>query len=865
MLAMILMGAVTICGIYFYLKDDLPDVTTLQDVRLQTPMQVFTADGELISQFGEKRRIPLKLAEMPPLLVQAFLAVEDTRFYEHPGIDIIGIFRAMTVVASSGDFSQGASTITQQLARNFFLSREKKLIRKIKEVFLAFHIEQLLSKDQILELYLNKIELGQRAFGVGAAAQVYFGKTVHELSVDEIAIIAGLPKAPSALNPVRSASNARMRRNVVLGRMLDTGVIDKTTYQQAILAPVTSRLHGAQITASAPYIAEMVRQDMVARFGEETAYSAGLQVFTTIQSTQQAAAKQALQQNLYDYDERHGYRGPVATLWQATLQQDQDGEPRFEQSNALTQQEIIAYLDQQSSIENLQPAIVTAVNALDASAILAGGQAINIDWDGLKWARSFISDERQAVAPKTAYAILAPGMHIMVRKQDEKWRLSQVPLASSAIVAIDPHNGAIRSLVGGYSFSQSQFNRATQAKRQVGSNIKPFIYSAALEHGYTLASIMNDAPIHQWDENAGIAWRPKNSPAVYDGPIRIREALAKSKNVVSVRLLRGVGIDNMIRHLQHFGFQASDLPRNETLSLGSASLTPLELVTGYAVFANGGYLVTPYVIDKVLSEDGDIVYQHNPAIACQQCDDAAVQQAEQAPGEDAEAQLDQLFSNLPQDTATAPEGNLLSSDEIHQAPQVISPQNSFLIADAMKSSVWGGGSWQHGTGWNGTAWRLQSLKRRDISAKTGTTNDSKDTWFSGFTPNLAVTVWVGFDDANRSLGRAQWHANMGQQQSAGAESGARTALPAWLDYMQTALQGEPEQQLPVPVGLASVRIDLQSGLLSRRTDYSSSFEYFKPGTEPTQYAGNDVQQISFDKSGDKKPDEEQQEDEIELF
>ena len=865
MLAMILMGAVTICGIYFYLKDDLPDVTTLQDVRLQTPMQVFTADGELISQFGEKRRIPLKLAEMPPLLVQAFLAVEDTRFYEHPGIDIIGIFRAMTVVASSGDFSQGASTITQQLARNFFLSREKKLIRKIKEVFLAFHIEQLLSKDQILELYLNKIELGQRAFGVGAAAQVYFGKTVHELSVDEIAIIAGLPKAPSALNPVRSASNARMRRNVVLGRMLDTGVIDKTTYQQAILAPVTSRLHGAQITASAPYIAEMVRQDMVARFGEETAYSAGLQVFTTIQSTQQAAAKQALQQNLYDYDERHGYRGPVATLWQATLQQDQDGEPRFEQSNALTQQEIIAYLDQQSSIENLQPAIVTEVNALDASAILAGGQAINIDWDGLKWARSFISDERQAVAPKTAYAILAPGMHIMVRNQDEKWRLSQVPLASSAIVAIDPHNGAIRSLVGGYSFSQSQFNRATQAKRQVGSNIKPFIYSAALEHGYTLASIMNDAPIHQWDENAGIAWRPKNSPAVYDGPIRIREALAKSKNVVSVRLLRGVGIDNMIRHLQHFGFQASDLPRNETLSLGSASLTPLELVTGYAVFANGGYLVTPYVIDKVLSEDGDIVYQHNPAIACQQCDDAAVQQAEQAPGEDAEAQLDQLFSNLPQDTATAPEGNVLSSDEIHQAPQVISPQNSFLIADAMKSSVWGGGSWQHGTGWNGTAWRLQSLKRRDISAKTGTTNDSKDTWFSGFTPNLAVTVWVGFDDANRSLGRAQWHANMGQQQSAGAESGARTALPAWLDYMQTALQGEPEQQLPVPVGLASVRIDLQSGLLSRRTDYTSSFEYFKPGTEPTQYAGNDVQQISFDKSGDKKPDEEQQEDEIELF
>jgi penicillin-binding protein 1A len=858
---MILIGAVTISGIYFYLKDDLPDVTTLLDVRLQTPMQVFTADGELISQFGEKRRIPLKLAEMPPLLVQAFLAVEDTRFYEHPGIDIIGIFRAMTVVASSGDFSQGASTITQQLARNFFLSREKKLLRKIKEVFLAFHIEQLLTKDQILELYLNKIELGQRSFGVGAAAQVYFGKTVNELTVDEIAIIAGLPKAPSALNPVRSASNARIRRNVVLGRMLDTGTIDKATYQQAILAPVTSRLHGAQITASAPYIAEMVRQEMVARFGEETAYSAGLQVYTTVQSQQQAAAKQALQQNLYDYDERHGYRGPVAKLWQSTLLEEQESEPRFEQKDPLAEQDIIAYLDQQNSIEDLQPAIVTAVSAQQASAIIAGGQKIDIEWDGLKWARNFITDERQSVAPKSAYAILAPGMHILVRKQDAQWRLSQVPLASSAIVAIDPHNGAIRSLVGGYSFSQSQFNRATQAKRQVGSNIKPFIYSAALEHGYTLASIMNDAPIHQWDDNAGIAWRPKNSPAVYDGPIRIREALAKSKNVVSVRLLRGVGIDNMIQHLQHFGFQASDLPRNETLSLGSASLTPLELVAGYAVFANGGYLITPYVIDKVLNEDNETVFEHNPAIACQHCDSVNTPSSDSE--QDAEAQLDQLFSSLTQDQPTSEDKDVFPPAEQKLAPQVISEQNSFLIADAMKSSVWGGGSWQHGTGWNGTAWRVQSLKRRDISAKTGTTNDSKDTWFSGFTPNLAVTVWVGFDDANRSLGRAQWHANMGQQQSAGAESGARTALPAWLSYMQTALKDEPEQQLSVPVGLASVRIDLQSGLLSRRTDYSSTFEYFTPGTEPTQYAGNDVQQISFDKSRDKKAVEP--EEEIELF
>jgi len=857
---MILLGIMTIAGIYFYLKDDLPDVTTLSDVRLQTPMQVFTADGELISQFGEKRRIPLKLEEMPPLLVQAFLAVEDTRFYEHPGIDIIGIFRAVTVVASSGDFSQGASTITQQLARNFFLSREKKIARKVKEIFLAFHIEQLLSKDQILELYLNKIELGQRSFGVGAAAQVYFGKTVHELTVDEIAIIAGLPKAPSALNPVRSASNARTRRNVVLGRMLDTGVIDKATYQQAIAAPVTSRLHGAQITASAPYIAEMVRQEMVARFGEETAYSAGLQVFTTIQSKQQAAAKIALQQNLYSYDERHGYRGPVAQLWPAELTEAADAEAVYQETDPLSPADIQAYLDQQSGIEDLHSAVVTAVSSQSADIMLAGGQQVTLEWDGLKWARSFISDERQGVAPKTAYSILAPGMHILVRKSDEKWRLSQVPLPSSAIVAIDPHNGAIHSLISGYSFSQSQFNRATQAKRQVGSNIKPFIYSAALEHGYTLASIMNDAPIHQWDDNAGIAWRPKNSPAVYDGPIRIREALAKSKNVVSVRLLRGVGVDNTIRHLQKFGFAASDLPRNETLSLGSASLTPLELVTGYATFANGGYLVTPYVIDKILDEDGVELYQHQPAVACRDC--LAETETEAETATDNEALLNDLFNTLETDAA-ADRNNAIVTESTAApiAEHVISEQNSFLIADALKSSVWGGGDWQRGTGWNGTAWRVQSLKRRDISAKTGTTNDSKDTWFSGFTPDLAVTVWVGFDDSNRSLGRAQWHANMGQQQSAGAESGARTALPAWLSYMQTALQDVAEQQTPPPVGLASVRIDLKSGLLSRSNDHTSDFEYFKPGTEPTQYAGTDVQQISFDKSRDKKTDEE----EIELF
>jgi penicillin-binding protein 1A len=816
-----LFGVASIIATYFWLKDDLPDVATLKDVRLQTPMQVFTADGELISQFGEQRRIPLTLAEMPPLLIQAFLATEDARFYEHPGIDVIGIMRAATVVATSGELSQGASTITQQLARNFFLSREKKLIRKIKEIFLAFHIEQLLTKDEILELYLNKIELGHRAFGVGAAAQVYFGKTVQELTVDEMAIIAGLPKAPSVLNPVRSASNARARRNVVLGRMLDTGAIDRATYDAAIAAPVTSRLHGAQITASAPYIAEMVRQQMVDRFGEEVAYTEGFRVYTTINSKDQAIARRALQQNLYDYDERHGYRGPVAELWQSQLQQTDAAEPVFSEKNRPEPAEINAYLDRQQGIEDLIPAIVLDVKQQSAIVLLKGGQLQELSWDGLKWARSFITDERQGTAPKTAAAILKPGQHILVRQQDDVWRLSQIPAASSALVAIDPKDGAIRSLVGGYSFAQSQFNRVTQAKRQVGSNIKPFIYSAALEHNYTLASLINDAPIHHWDAGAGIAWRPRNSPAVYDGPIRIREALAKSKNVVSIRLLRGIGIDATIEQLLKFGFSAADLPRNETLALGSASSTPLEVVTGYAVFANGGFLVQPYVVDKVLNAEDKVIFQHQPLLACEAC-----------------AQTD---GEMP----------------VQAAPRVISAQNAFLIADALKSSIWGGGDWRQGTGWNGTAWQLQNLRRRDLAGKTGTTNDSKDTWFSGFNSDLAVTSWVGFDDANRSLGRALWNANLGREQSAGAESGARTAMPAWQNFMRQILPAYPEKTVTPPVGISSVRIDLATGLLSRSTDHTSSFEFFKLGTEPTQYVSGSVPQVQFGENNQQKQELEE--------
>lgn len=813
-----ILGVTLIFGSYIYLKDDLPSVETLKDVRLQTPMRVFSQDGELISQFGEKRRIPLKINEIPPLLIQAVLATEDARFYEHPGIDLIGVFRAATVVATTGDYSQGASTITQQLARLFFLSREKKIIRKIKEIFLAFHIEELLTKDEILELYLNRIELGQRAFGVGAAAQVYFGKNIQDLTLSEIAIIAGLPQAPSVLNPVRSPSRARARRNIVLGRMLTVGYITQQQHDEAVQAPIVSKLHGAQITASAPYLAEMVRQEVVDTYGEEEAYSKGFQVFTTVNSAQQARAVAALQQNLHNYDERHGFRGPVAVVWPATKQDNPDGSFSFTEDKRLSDEAILAYLDEQDAIEKLQPAVVTAVQQKSAALTLAGGRKIELDWDGMKWARAFISNERQANPPKNAGQILAPGMLVYVREQQGNWRLSQLPQASSALVALDPNDGAVRALVGGYSFGLTQFNRVTQANRQVGSNIKPFIYSAALEHGYTLASIINDAPIHEWDAGSGTAWRPKNSPDVYDGPIRLREALAKSKNVVSVRLISGVGIDNTINHLAKFGFHKSDLPRNQTLALGSASLTPMELATGYAVFANGGHLVKPYIITKILDDQNNLIYEHKPVQVCDDC--AAVAQAE--------ATLQAAAEAADTDNASPAEAEIKATAEF--APRVISAQNAFLIAEAMKSAIWGG------DGWDGTAKNLKALKRRDLSGKTGTTNDVKDTWFSGFTSDLVITSWVGFDDAESVLGKTAWNSNLGVDQVAGGESGARTALPVWQNFAELALKDLPEKFPPAPVGIVSVRIDNKTGLLSQATDNSSSFEFFRQGTEPTQYA-----------------------------
>ena len=857
-------GIAILIGTYFYIKSDLPSVDVLKDVRLQTPMRIFTQDGKLISQYGVKRRIPLTLEQIPLQLQQAVIATEDSRFYDHPGIDPIGMMRALVNLVVTGEKGQGGSTLTMQMARDFFLTREKKYIRKIREIILAWHMEQLLSKQEILELYLNKVELGHRAFGFGAAAQVYYGKSLNELTLAQIATIAGLPQAPSVLNPISRPERSVVRRRIVLLRMLDEEYINQEQYEQAVNAPVTAKKYGAEIGLDAPYLADIIYSEMIELYGKDEAETGGYQIYSTTSSELQAAAQKAVRRNLHDYDERHGYQGPVKQLWLVDLVEDKDvllSEQTISELNnsePWPEEQMLSYLQEVQTFESMHPAIVVKVNEKDIIIFNHQGKYSIIDWDGLDWARPFINDAKQGPEPKIASDILQAGALILIRQREDDlhWQLAQYPQATGAFVALDPKNGAAQAVVGGYSFYQTQFNRATQAKRQVGSNIKPFIYSAALENGYTLASVINDAPITQWQSGSGNAWRPENSPAEYDGPIRMRVALSKSKNVVSVRLLRAVGLANVAEHLTRFGFDKDDIPVDETLSLGSGSHTPLEVATAMAVIANGGFLIQPHFIQRIENEMGDILWQANPVNACNPCiSESQTEQVDVDP-QDIEALLAAEFGVAQQ--AEEPVENIPS------APQVISAENAFLVAEMMRSAVQYNGSWDN----RGTGWRAAMLlERSDVAGKTGTTNDVRDTWFSGFTPNLVATAWVGFDDNNRRLGRTTRNQNLINKNPVkfnyignaliGSESGAHAAQPAWIRFMQYALADKPEHLLPMPTELLTVRIDKGTGKLTNRTDKTSMFEYFTQGTEPQSFVA-DAQIIESAGQGEqsKKPIED---------
>jgi penicillin-binding protein 1A len=818
--------------LYLTLRDELPNIDSLKDVQWQTPMQIYSNDGLLISQFGEKKRIPLTYNEIPTQLIEALLATEDDRFYFHFGVDPIGIARAVLGKLSGND-KGGASTITMQVARNFFLTREVTYTRKIREIFLSFHIESLLTKNEILALYINKIPLGHRAFGFGAAAQVYYGKELNQLNLEQIAVLAGLPKAPSTYNPISRPDRAKIRRTTVLQRMLVSGYITEQEYLKAKTAPITGKRHGAEIALDAPYIAEMAHKEMINRYGKEKSYTSGFKVFTTITNKLQLAAHKAVTNNLLRYDQRHGYRGAMLSL--RPLKEDEvetNNEINThtelalaESPKPITDAEISTALAAVNHYQMLVPAVVTQVNEQSVNITLRNNEKSIIPWSGMAWARPFINDQKQGVPPETASDVFKLGDVILVNKTSSNgYRLSQLPSASAAIISISPDDGAIKAAVGGFSYKQSQFNRVTQAKRQVGSNIKPFIYSAALEKGFTLASLINDAPINQWDKSSGVVWRPKNSPETYVGPIRMRLALAQSKNVIAVRLLKNIGLDHAIGHLSSFGFAPDELPRNESLALGSASLTPLEVVTGFATFANGGFLINPYLIERIETSDGEVIFQANPSQACEPCEltNKVIENTEP------DIELNPMFSLE----------EIITKPTVPSAPRVISAQNAFLITQALNSAIWGA-DWSSENPWQGTGWRARSLKRKDIAGKTGTTNEGKDAWFSGFSRRLVTTSWIGFDDPSRNLGKSIYNNNLGKNQITGTEAGAKSAQPAWIDFMEVALADVTIEPFEPPAEIVSVRIDKATGKLSTNTNKSSLFEYFKLGTVPTEYVSQD--------------------------
>ncbi len=755
----VLLAAALAIGVYLYLEPDLPSTESLREVRLQVPLRVYARDGRLLAEFGEMRRIPLRLNEIPDPLVKAFLAAEDDRFFDHPGIDYQSLLRAGYSLLTTGERRQGGSTITMQVARNFFLSSEKTFGRKLNEIILALRIERDLSKPEILELYLNKIYLGHRAYGVGAAAQIYYGKTVQELDLAQMAMIAGLPKAPSRFNPIANPERALLRRNYILGRMRDLGYIPQEVYAKAVGEPESAHVQLAPVEVDAPFAAEMTRSEMVERFGPD-AYTNGYRVYTTLDPRLQTAAERALRLNLEDYDRRHGWRG-------AEVHVDR---PLFDRPETVE-----VALGEVKPYGGLTTGLVAVVNDKDrlAEVVIDGNRRVRVAWEDMRWAQRYIDEDRRGVVPKKPSDVLRVGDLIRLRQEGEgekaRWRLAQVPDVEGALVALDPSDGAIRALVGGYDFARNKFNRAVQAQRQPGSGFKPFVYSAALDHGFTTASVIEDSPLEIYEPGQGKVWRPENYDGGYKGPMRLREALVQSRNLVSIRLLQAIGVDTALRHLALFGFDPAALPRNLTLALGTATVSPLDMARGFATFANGGFRIQPYLIDRVEEEGRGVVYQATPETVCRDCRGT-----------------------------TTPGGKPV-------APRVVNAENVYLTNSVLQDVTR-----------RGTAAAARVLNRKDIAGKTGTTNDWRDAWFNGYTPALAASSWVGFDSM-KPLGKG--------------EVGGKAALPAWIAFMREGLKDVPDVAPPMPAGLVAVKINPETGLKAGAGE-EGVFEIFRAAEVP---------------------------------
>ncbi len=801
--------------LWLIIVPSLPSVDSLRSVELQVPLRIYSADRQLITTVGEQRRIPLTIDEIPLKLKQAFLAAEDDNFYNHPGIDWKGTLRG--VVGYVRYLGQrrvpGGSTITQQVARRFYLSNEFSVVRKIREIFLAMKIERGMEKDEILELYLNKEFLGHRAYGVGAAARIYYAKRVDELSIAEMAMIAGLPQRPSVVNPVTNPGLALERRAYVLGRMLDERFISEAEFERAMAEPDRASLHGPEIELSAPWIAEIARQQAVERFGASDAYTGGYSIVTTVTSRLQRAADRAVRTGLDNYDRRHGWRGPEARVEPERLD---DREVVFEA------------LASAPEVGDLQPAVVLESNAESATLMVADGETLQLGMPQVRWARRQLERDALAARPEAVDEVLSPGDLVRLRVVDDEIRLAQVPEAQAALVSLEARTGAVVALVGGLDFAASQFNRATQSRRQPGSAFKPFIYAAALDNGYTPASLVNDAPIVFDDPSMERTWKPMNFSERFFGPTRLREAMIHSRNLISVRLVMDLGLSPTIDYVTDFGFARNEIPDGPSMALGSASITPLDLAAAYAVFANGGFAIEPHFIHAIFDDEQRSLALSRRPFACRDCpsraDRRAHPSAESAdtPPRDRPRELDlgvagrsETPSTETADGAAEEDPGTASppADEARHGPavpryarRVVTPQTAWLIRSMMGDVIR-----------SGTGRRARALGRGDLAGKTGTTNDQRDTWFSGFNAELVTTVWVGMD-SNQSLGRL--------------EQGGRTALPIWVDYMGVALDGVPESGDPVPVGIVEASIDPDSGLRVRPGTPGAVREWFPADNLP---------------------------------
>lgn len=781
--------------LYLYLSPKLPSVEELKEIELQIPLRIHSQDLKVIAEFGEKKRSPVSFDEIPQPMIDAFLAAEDDSFFEHRGIVISGLARAAMELITTGSIRSGGSTITMQVARNFFLSKRQEFTRKFNEILLSFRIEEELSKQEILSLYTNKIYFGKRAYGVGAAAQVYYGKTLDQLTLAEIATIAGLPKAPSRYNPLANAERSLERRNWILGRMLGLGNINQEQYNQAIAEVDSASYHGSISELDAAYAAEMVRQEVVEKFGLK-AYTEGYTAITTLDSKLQSAGVKALQAGIMAYDQRHGYRGTEQT--------------------AIVEEQWEQTLRDTAVYGGLEPAIVTDVAEDHLLLLTKDGLSVPLNWaDGLENLRLYKTVNARTAPIASATELFSRGDLIRIQRHaDSRVSLAQLPVAQAAMVALAPENGGIKAIVGGFDYRQSRFNRITQATRQPGSNFKPFIYTTALKNGFTPASIINDAPVVFDDSKLEETWRPENDGGKFYGPTRLREALYRSRNLVSIRLLRRMGIDRTLESLQSFGFNTSEMPLDLSLALGSYALTPLEIARGYAVFANGGYLVTPHILDKVIDRDGNVIYQSNPETVCDPCGtDTNV--SNEAESQNIDLQLEELLNNLAaesllqdeQDSWEAIAQALQNSKKTETVParKVLDKQTVFLIDSMLKDVIL-----------RGTGTKAKKLERSDLAGKTGTTNGPRDAWFSGYSPHLVATAWVGFDD-NSMLGRNEY--------------GGSSALPIWIEFMGAALAEKPQIQRPQPNGIVMVKIDAKTG---KRVapNQTGIFEFFKTENVP---------------------------------